>query len=403
MSPENSSSLRFLKILLHAAFFASGIATVLIGQVLPILAERLKLGDGQIGLFFTAQFAGSLVGTFLTNWFGKKNKFLAAAVIGCFLMAGGVLFLNFDSWTLCLNGFFINGLGIGLTLPAINLLTLELNPARSTAALNLLNFFWGVGAISSQPFVDYTTRGTNIAAPTAALAAALVFIAALLAFASKGTVKNPSAAEAQIEKIDYPAAPIWTNPIAWTIAAFNFIHVGFESGMGGWLKTYTQRLENPAATAAAVPLSPIFLYFLFFVVGRGIAPLYVRFLSDNALLLTNLSVILLGMCVLLAADDRLLLSFGAAIAGFGTATIFPTNVARFTKTFGAAAIRSATPLFVCGTLGAAATTWLIGYTSNYFNNLRSGMFVLIISVILLIGLQIFLMFQKAGQSAAEQT
>ncbi len=50
------------------------------------------------------------------------------------------------------------------------------------------------------------------------------------------------------------------------IAFFNFIHVGFESGMGGWLKTYTGRLENEPTV---VLFSPILLYFLFFVVGRG--------------------------------------------------------------------------------------------------------------------------------------
>ena len=387
MPPETASSFRLLKILLHIGFLASGLATVLIGQILPVLAQRLKLNDNQAGLFFTAQFAGSLIGTFTTAWFGRKNKFLLAAVISCSLMAGGILFLNFDSWAVCLLGFFINGLGIGLTLPAINLLTLELNPARATAALNVLNFFWGIGAISSQPFVDSLTRGTNIILPTTLLAAALALIAATLALIPKGIEKNSIAAE---RKDDYSAAPIWTNPLAWSIAAFNFIHVGFESGIGGWLKTYTQRLENTTIDW----LPPIFLYFLFFVVGRGIAPLFLRFLNDNVMLMVNLATVLLGMSILLVADDQSFVGLGAAIAGFGTASIFPTNVSRFTKTFGASATRRATPLFICGTLGAAFTTWLIGFVSNYYNNLRSGMFVLAISIAALIGLQTFLMLRK---------
>jgi hypothetical protein len=67
------------------------------------------------------------------------------------------------------------------------------------------------------------------------------------------------------------STPIWTNPVAWAIAAFNFIHVGFESAMGGWLKTYTQRVEEKASVDL---FPPIFLYFVFFVVGRGVAPLF---------------------------------------------------------------------------------------------------------------------------------
>jgi fucose permease len=105
MPPVNSSTIRVLKILLHAGFFVSGIATVIIGQLLPIMKDKFALNDGQLANFFPAQFAGSLIGTFLTNWFGKRNQFLMASLAGCFLMGAGVLMLNFGSYELCLFGF----------------------------------------------------------------------------------------------------------------------------------------------------------------------------------------------------------------------------------------------------------------------------------------------------------
>jgi MFS transporter, FHS family, glucose/mannose:H+ symporter len=389
MLPTNSNTLRVLKILLHAGFFVSGIATVIIGQLLPILKEKFALNDGQLGNFFPAQFAGSLIGTFLTNWFGKRNRFLLASLIGCFLMGAGVLMLNFGSYGLCLCGFFVNGLGIGLTLPSINMLILELNPARAAAALSVLNFFWGVGAIISQPFVDFFARGTNILTPTACLSVVLFAIGLALALMPKEIEQKPVAGDE--EEIDF-SVPIWTNPVAWMIAAFNFIHVGYESAMGGWLKTYTQRVEDGAALNL---LPPILLFFVFFVVGRGVAPLFFRFLNENKMLFLSLLTILLGMGILLSAESVWLLSVGASIAGFGTSSIFPTNMSRFTKTFGASASRRAMPFFICGTLGAAFTTWFIGYVSNRFDNdLRTGMFILLGSVLVLIVLQIILQFQK---------
>lgn len=388
MPPVNSSTIRVLKILLHAGFFVSGIATVIIGQLLPILKEKFALGDGQLGNFFPAQFLGSLIGTFLTNWFGKRNQFLMASLIGCFLMGAGVLMLNFGSYELCLFGFFVNGLGIGLTLPSINMLILELNPARAAAALSVLNFFWGVGAIISQPFVDLSARGTNILTPTVVLSVVLFAIGAALVLMPKEIEQKPVAGDD--EKIDF-STPIWTNPVAWMIAAFNFIHVGFESAMGGWLKTYTQRVETDAA---ANLLPPILLFFVFFVVGRGVAPLFFRFLNENKMLFLSLLTILLGMMILLSAESVLLLSVGASIAGFGTSSIFPTNMSRFTTTFGASASRRAMPFFICGTLGAAFTTWFIGYVSSRnANDLRSGMFILLGSILVLIVLQIILQFQ----------
>jgi FHS family glucose/mannose:H+ symporter-like MFS transporter len=396
MPPENSNSIRVLKILLHAGFFVSGIATVIIGQLLPILKEKFVLNDEQLGNFFPAQFAGSLIGTFLTNWFGKRNKFLLASLSGCLLMGAGVLMLNFGSYELCLFAFFVNGLGIGLTLPSINMLILELNPTRSAAALSVLNFFWGVGAIISQPFVDFFARGTNIFVPTAALSIVLFVIGISLIFIPKNIEQKPAASDE--EEIDF-SVPIWTNPLAWMIAGFNFIHVGFESAMGGWLKTYTQRIETDAAMNL---LPPIFLYFVFFVVGRGVAPLFFRYLNENKMLFLSLLMILLGMIILLSARNVWLLSVGASIAGFGTSSVFPTNMSRFTKTFGASASRRATPFFICGTSGAAFTTWFIGYVSNRnANDLRSGMFILLGSIVVLIFLQIILQFQKKPTMALE--
>ena len=96
------SSIRNLKILLHFAFFLSGITTILIGQVLPILANRFALNDLQVGFFFPAQFAGSITGTFLASWLGKQNKFLLSCLIGNFLMGVGILMLNLNNFELCL-------------------------------------------------------------------------------------------------------------------------------------------------------------------------------------------------------------------------------------------------------------------------------------------------------------
>jgi hypothetical protein len=109
----------------------------------------------------------------------------------------------------------------------------------------------------------------------------------------------------------------------------------------------------------------------------------------------SLIVTTFGVVVLLVGDTLGVLAVGAAIAGFGTSTIFPTNMARFTKTFGETASRRATPLFICGTLGAALTTWLIGFVSTSYNGLGIGMYVLLASCLILIALQILLIFKTS--------
>jgi fucose permease len=391
MSTPIPESRTALKILLHAVFFLSGIATVFIGPALPVLAAHFKLNDLEVSYFFPAQFSGSLFGTYLTYYFGKRNNFLTATLIGAFLMITGLSIMNFESLPLCLLGFAINGCGIGLTLPSINMLILEMSAENAPSALNILNFFWGVGAIICSPFVGVLSKGSTIFWPTVIIAAALLLPAVLIFFMPRGDEAKP------VHDTETPdAAPpaIWSSPVAWLIAFFNFIHVGFESGMGGWLPTYTGRVEGAPVVHW---ISPTLIFFLFFVLGRGVAPVFFKYLNENKMLLLGLTIVLGGMGVLLFARDVSLLSVGAVICGFGTSWIFPTNVSRYSKIFGPTATRRATPLFILGTLGAASTTWLIGFLSDKFQDLRSGMFVLLVSVIVLLAIQLGLSMQKPAR------
>ncbi len=381
-SPKN----RELTVLLHIVFFGSGIATVLIGQVLPILSVSFALNDLQLGYLFPAQFAGSIIGTLLTSWFGRRNRFILAVILGCLLMAAGVTAMNLNSFAGCLTGFFINGLGIGLTLPSINMLVLEMNPLRSASALSILNFAWGLGAIFCKPFVDITSTRGSIFLTTLLLAIPLLIGAALIAFLPRKT-DHPTAAEHENAPEGIKPVAIWATGIAWTIALFNLVHVGFESGVGGWLTTYADRLNGEPVVQI---VSPTFLYFLFFVVGRGVAPGFFRFLNEDQVLFLDLGLMLAGMLILLSAGSIFWLSIGAAVSGFGTSSVFPTNLARFIRTFGPSATRRAMPLFICGTLGATSVTWLIGFVSNTAGSLRAGMFVLLGCVVILLVVQLIL-------------
>lgn len=382
------------KIVLHVIFFLSGITTVLIGQVLPVLARHFTLSDLQVSYFFPAQFAGSLVGTLLTSIAGKRNMYFAATITGSLLMAGGIMLMNVDIFAVCLLGFAINGMGIGLTLPAINMVILEANPDRAGSALSVLNFCWGLGAIVCKPFVDFFGTADQLGMTTWLLAIPLASGAGTLFLLGGG--RREANTDTAADDID--TTPIWRTPIAWMIAAFNFIHVGFESGMGGWLTTYTGRVPgHPLASW----ISPTLLYFSFFVLGRGVAPILFRFFNESKMLILGLLIILMGMAVILSAPTVVALSLGAAIAGFGTSWIFPTNVARFSQTFGPTASRRATPLFVFGTLGSALSTWLIGYISDLTGSLHSGMYVLLAAVMLLIILQIAIGTRPVAEARTE--
>ena len=385
MDPTKNRENRPINFLLHIVFLLSGTATIIIGQVLPVMTSRFVLNDLQAGYFFPAQFSGSLFGTYLTSWFGRNHKYIVATVLGCFLMAAGVLMMNSASYYVCLAAFAVNGIGVGLTLPSINMLVLEMNPMRAASALNILNFCWGLGAICCKPFIDTFTSGTSIATASLLLALPLAVVGVLTLVSGKGIESNLAPASIQADELPPPKTEIWTTSMAWVLALFNFIHVGFESGVGGWLTTYSQRIDFAASVRI---LSPTFIFYVFFVVGRGVAPAYLRYLNENRALLVSLIVILVGMGVTITASSAILLSIGAAISGVGTSSVFPTGLARFGRVFGDQAIRRAMPFFIAGTLGSMAVTWLVGFLSDQAGSLRIGMYVLVVSIAILIILQI---------------
>lgn len=350
------------------------------------MARRFELSDLQLSMYFPAQFAGSLLGTILNSGLARKNKLVAASCVGGALMAVGTLAMAAPTFPLTLIAFFINGVGIGITLPAINMAIIRFKPNNPASALSVLNFCWGVGAIVCKPMVDQFAVENSVFRPTLILAVVLAFCSAMLI-----PFLQSEQLEADNKSEQAPSERIWLMPIAWTLAAFNFVHVGFESGMGGWLTIYAERLDSSAIGSI---LTPTLLYFLLFVIGRAVAPVLFRWLSENSMILLGLTVVLAGMFLLLTSNELVMLCIGSATSGFGTSWIFPTNVSRFSNTFGKAASMSSAPLFICGTLGAASSTWLIGFISDKFGGIRSGMYVLMAAVAILFVLQTIIVLQQ---------
>jgi len=65
LQPNSARHHFLLLLLIHVGFVFIGIATTLLGVIIPALSARLNLNDAQSGAFFTVQFAGSLFGTFV--------------------------------------------------------------------------------------------------------------------------------------------------------------------------------------------------------------------------------------------------------------------------------------------------------------------------------------------------
>ncbi|HXP71424.1 MAG TPA: hypothetical protein VOA88_19265, partial [Candidatus Dormibacteraeota bacterium] len=103
---------------IHAGFAATGIVTVLLGPILPILISRWSLSDERAGLFFTTQFCGQLAGCLSTGVLiplrGRGYRLTFA--IGFAFIALGVAALGLGDAHAGLAGTALYGYGLGLAL-----------------------------------------------------------------------------------------------------------------------------------------------------------------------------------------------------------------------------------------------------------------------------------------------
>jgi len=138
MSVQNSAITeterhRNLLVLLFAGFVLSGIATTIIGPMLPIFIRRWSLDDRQAGLFSTIQFLAALGGTLASSVIAAWQGYRPALILGYALMGGGLAGLNADTHVVALTATAAFGLGYGLITPGTNLFVAELGAAKSAS------------------------------------------------------------------------------------------------------------------------------------------------------------------------------------------------------------------------------------------------------------------------------
>ena len=357
-------------VLIHLAFAFIGAATTLLGVILPALAARFALDDAQAGRLFSGQFAGSLVGTFLTERLWKRFGFSATILVGLLIMSGGICAVAFFDLSGTVLGIFLNGVGIGLVIPTINLLVSAVNPLRAASALNILNFVWSAGAMFCPAFVGMLGHLLDIRLPLLALSICLLILALIqLGFSAK--FRNVAfASQSQQRPASNDSQFIWRTGLALIIAALLFFCVGAENSLSGWLTAYSLRVQDGQSSLWTATAT---FFWLAFLLGRLFAPLFLRQIAEPTFVLICLLIGLVGAALLLMPSQYYLISVGTALAGFGLAPVFPTLFAQFTKHFGESG--ATRWLFISSTVGGALMTWFVGFLSTVSGSLRSGLSV----------------------------
>jgi fucose permease len=344
------------------------------------------MNDTQAGNLFLVQFLAMLAGVQLSGVLLARWGFRPAFLSGLLLMACGVATLYMGSLGLGLASVATYGLGLGLIIPADNLLIAEISSGSGLSsragAVSLLNFFWGLGAVFCSLMVAWTAAHKLLPFFLGSVALFLV----LLAFAMRN-LPFPAAAEKSAES---SASSLWRemakSPAIWLFAAVFFLYPGAETAVGGWIGSYVSRLGSRGAAMAS--MMPAFFWSAL-TVGRALGTAFLRHFSERRVLRGGYAAGAAGIALMLWVPTLPGVIGGALITGLSFATMYPIAVARLSQRFGVAARSIGSVMFSLAAVGPAVIPWMVGVISHATGSLRAGLLLPLGATVILFLIHLF--------------
>lgn len=346
---------RQLAILL-AAFPLSGLMTVLQGTLLPWLAEAHAVSDGSAGALFAIQFLAATAVSASYGWTAGRRPAVRIVAVSYLVMAAGAAACAAGSLPAARAGVALYGAGLGLNIASVNLAVARTGALPAVRALNLLNAFWGAGAVAGPAIVAWALARAGLPVVMGSLSLTLA-AAAAASFTLRSGSTGPESGRRQKRGM--------AGPLPWAPLLYLFLYVGAETCLSGWLPTLGRRLLGLDPPGAALAQS---LFWLSILAGRVLSAA-VAAAAPLRWMAAGLGVAGAGLILVLRPAGPAAFYLGASLAGLGLAPQFPTAVALCQHQFPARAAAWTGLLLAGGGLGGALWPWLLGLSGEALGSL----------------------------------
>jgi fucose permease len=337
----------------YASVLALGVYISALGPGLPAIAARTHEPLAQAGTLFTALFSGGLATSAIAGRLMDRIGRRPVYVAGILSNGAGLAALALaTSWPEALVAAFFVGVGDAVVAVGSHVLFTDLYPDGIGAALNRLNVFFGIGALSGPALAGFAILALG------SVRAALFGVAALQALIALSLLRAPvpaqhghAAGSTEGWRILLP------RPLLWLLGGVIVAYVGLEVGLGDWAYSYL-RAGGFGVAAASVSTSG---YWLMLALGRAFCPLLLRRHSDLAVLrLATAGAAAAATMLVLVAVARPAGTPFLWLLGFCFGPIWPLTfalgAAAFPRGFGAVSGL----LTTCGAIGGLGGPWLQG-------------------------------------------
>lgn len=365
---DSRSNIGLIKALTFAMFMMFAMTTDAVGVIIPRVIQEYGLGLTAAGSFHYASMAGiALAGLclgFLADSLGRK----AAILLGLGAFAGAsFLFAVGSDFGFFVALLFVSGLAIGVFKTAALALIGDITRStrEHTAAMNLVEGFFGVGAIVGPAIVTALLVGGASWKWLYVIAGGLALVLVIMALAVRYPATRKSEEPASIKAI----LRVMRDPFAQAFSAGAMLYVGVETAIYVWMPTLLQDYDGPAVLIAAYALS---IFFVLRVVGRFLGAWLLQRI-DWAWLIMWASLAIFA-CFLGAA----VLGRGAAVwllplSGLFMSVIYPTLNSKGISVFPKAqhgAVAGVILFFTC--VSAVIAPLAMGFVSDVFGGAQYG-------------------------------
>lgn len=370
-------------IIACSMYLALGMFNAAIGPVLGELAVNTGTTPALVGGVLTFLFLGSLAATLVAGPIIDRFGLRLVLLVSLLLVAVGLpAVVSIRSYPLMLALVLITGVGQGGVDLSANLMVSAAYPKNTTPMLNLLHFFFGLGAFFGPALVGLAIAVTGSGMVIHWIAAGVFLAVGILVFTLRAD-KHPA-----LPRTNQPSEEvnngrsIYLSPFLWGIGLLILIYVGVEFGLGSWATRYMAlTAQMPDQNGALVTSA----YWGALTLGRLAGVASSRRFSRANLLAISLSGSLIGTLGLILSRGSVtptIIFF--VLTGFSFGTVYPTAVAVTAAEFPRQQGKAVGLLSAMGSIGGLILPWLAGILLETVSPLVYTLFICVSVAMLLL-------------------
>ncbi|MFU8826729.1 MAG: MFS transporter, partial [Brevefilum sp.] len=367
-----------------------GIGISMLGPLLPFLAEQVNISVGQMGLAFTAQNLGYLVGSLGGGVLYDRLKSHSLMGLSLVLMMVSGFLVPLIPWFYgLLVVLFFFGLGLGTIDVGANLNLVWIFQSHVGPYLNTLHFIFGIGAFSA-PLIIATVLGWTGGGLTWAIWALMVlFLPGLLGLFSIPSPENSAEAETE-GKVEQAGVVV----VVMLMLAI-FFAVGVQIGFSGWIFTYVSDFGIGDVSTASMITA---LFWAGLTLGRLASIPISKKVTPGVMALFNFALLTLVLALFLVWPTRsVMMWMGTAGVGLAISILFPTLLS-FAKTRVNMTGRVTGLLFLGSSLGMMSLPMILGQVFERYGG-YAMMLVLFVAALFGLGTMILLFTNRSREGS----